>query len=111
MRVKWSRCFEEENPRVAHSIKHFFQYFYRNHRNFNFVVGEMFDDTVHLLVKPSNYRQIKVEIEEQIGETLPEVAEIRDATVLKKRKTFQDFKSFKDFCHLLRDENGTIARR
>jgi len=74
-------------------------------------VGEMFDDTVHLLVKPCNYLQIKAEIEERIGETLPEVAEIRDVTVLQKRKTFQDFKSFKDFCILLRDENDNIVTR
>ena len=111
MRVKWSRCFEEENPRVARSIKNFFQYFCRNHTNFSFVVGQMFDDTSYLLVKPRNYRQIKEEIEEQIGETLPDVAEIRDATVLKKRKTFQDFQSFKNFCKLLRDENSEIVRR
>ena len=111
MRVKWSRCFEDENPRAARSIKNFFQYFYRNHKNFSFVVGQMFDDTSYLLVKPRNYRQIKEEIEEQIGETLPEVAEIRDATVLRKRKTFQDFQSFKDFCKLLRNENNEIVRR
>ena len=71
----------------------------------------MFDDTSYLLVKRRNYCQIKEEIEEQIGETLPEVAEIRDATVLRKRKTFQDFQSFKDFCKLLRDENNEIVRR
>lgn len=111
MRVKWCRSFEEESPRVARSIKNFFQYFYRNHRNFNFVVGQMFDGTIHLLVKPRNYRQIKEEIEEQIGETLPEVAQIRDVTVLRKRKTFQDFQSFKDFCNSLRDENSEIVRR
>ena len=31
-----------------------------------FSVGQMFDDTIHLLVKPRNYRQIKEEIKEQI---------------------------------------------
>ena len=111
MRVKWSRCLEEESPQVARSIKNFFQHFYRNHRNFNFVVGQMFDDTIYLLVKPGNYRQIKEEIEEQIGETLPEVAQMRDVKVLRKRKTFQDFQSFKNFCKLLRDENCQIVRR
>ena len=111
MRVKWSRCFKDESPRVAPSIKNFFQHFYRNHRNFNFVVGEMFDDTIHLLVKPSNFRQIKAEIELQIGKTLPEVAQMRDVKVLRQRKTFQDFQSFKNFCKLLRDENREIVRR
>ena len=111
IRVKWSRCFEEESPRVARSIKNFFQYFYRNHTDFNFVVGQMFDDTVHLLVKPRNYRQIKEEIEEEIGQTLPEVAQMKDVNILRKRKTFQDFQSFKNFCKLLRDENSKIVRR
>lgn len=74
-------------------------------------MGQIFDDTSYLMVKPRNYRQIKEEIEEQIEGTLPEVAEIRDATVLRKRKTFQDFQSFKDFCKLLRDENNEIVRR
>ena len=111
IRVKWSKCFEEESPRVARSIKNFFQYFYRNHADFNFVVGQMFDDTVHLLVKPRNYRQIKEEIEEEIGETLPEVAQMKDVNILRKRKTFQDFQSFKNFCKLLRDENSKIVRR
>ena len=111
MRVKWSRCFEEENPRAASSIKNFFQYFYRNHRNCKFVVGQMFDGTVHLLVKPDKYRQIKEEIEEQIDEDLPDVAQIRDATILKNKKTFQDFQSFKNFCKTLRDENSEIIRR
>ena len=111
IRVKWSRCFEEESPRVARSIKNFFQYFYRNHSDFKFVVGQMFDDTIHLLVKPSNYHQIKEEIEEQIGETLPEVAQVRDVNILRKRQTFQDFQSFKNFCKFLRDENGKIVRR
>ena len=111
MRVKWSRCLEKESPQVARSIKNYFQHFYRNHRNFNFVVGQMFDDTIYLLVKPGNYRQIKGEIEEQIGKTLPEVAQMRDVKVLRKRKTFQDFQSFKNFCKLLRDENSEIVRR
>ena len=71
----------------------------------------MFDDTVHLLVKPRNYRQIKEEIEEEIGETLPEVAQMKDVNILRKRKTFQDFQSFKNFCKLLRDENSKIVRR
>ena len=106
-----TKCFEEESPRVARSIKNFFQYFYRNHTDFNFVVGQMFDDTVHLLVKPRNYRQIKEEIEEEIGETLPEVAQMKDVNILRKRKTFQDFQSFKNFCKLLRDENSKIGRR
>ncbi|KAL9985353.1 hypothetical protein ACROYT_G007746 [Oculina patagonica] len=71
----------------------------------------MFDGTVHLLVKPDKYRQIKEEIEERIDEALPDVAQIRDATILKKRKTFQDFQSFKDFCKSLKDENNEIIRR
>ena len=111
MRVKWSRCFEEKSSRVARSIKNFFHYFHRNHRDFHFVVGQMFDDTIHLLVKPRNYRQIKEEIEKQIGETLPEVAQIRDVNILRKRQTFQDFQSFKNFCKLLRNENSEIVRR
>jgi len=111
MRVKWSRCFEDESPRVARSIKNFFQYFYRNHRNFNFVVGEMFDDTTHLLVKPRNFRQIKAEIEGQIGETLPEIAQMRDVKVVRQRKAFPDYQSFKNFCKLLKDENREIVRR
>ena len=111
MRVKWSRCFEEESPRVARSIKSFFQYFYRNHRNFNFVVGKLFDDTIYLLVKPLNYRQIKDEIEKQFGKFLPDVAQMKDVKVLRERKTFQDFQSFKNFSKLLRDENCEVARR
>ena len=113
MRVKWSRCFEESNPPVADSIKTFFQYFYRNHRNFSFVIGELFDGSTHLLVKPAKYQQIMDEIEEQIDyeETLPEVAQTRDATVIKRRKSFQDFQSFKDFCKALKDNNFEIERR
>lgn len=111
MRVKWSRCLEDENPRAARSVKNFFQYFYRNHTNFQFVVGQLFDGTVHLFLKPDKYRQIKEEIEEQIDVVLPDVAQIRDASVLQERKTFQDFQSFKDFSKSQRDKNCEIIRR
>lgn len=112
MRVKWCcYCCEEESSRVANSVKNFFKFFHRNHRNFTFVVGQLFDGTIHLLVKPAKYLEIKDEIEEQIGITLPDVAQIRNATILKKQKSFQDFQSFKDFCISLRDENDEIIRR
>ena len=111
MRTKWCKCFEEKNPYAASLIKNFFQYFYRDHRNCKFVVGRTFDGTVHLLVKPDKYRQIKEEIEEQIYEDLPDVAQIKDATILEERKKFQDFQSFKNFCKTLRDENSEIIRR
>ena len=111
MRVKWSRCLEESNPREANRIKNYFKYFYRNHRNFTFAVGELFDGTTHLLVKPARYRQIKEEIEDEIEEYLPEVAQVRNATIVRRRKSFPDFQSFKDYSMALKDENFEIERR
>ena len=112
MRIKWSRTFEEDgNHEAADSIKTFFRNFYRNHRNFTFVVGELFDGTTHLFVKPSKYRQVKDEIEEQIDEILPDVAQMRNVTIIKKRKSFEDFQSFRDFCNSLKENNFAIENR
>ena len=111
MRVKWSRCFEESNPYEADWIKNYFKYFYRNHRTFTFAVGELFDGTTHLLVEPARYQQIKEEIEDEIEENLPEVAQVRNATIKRRRKLFPDFQSFKDCSKALKDENIEIERR
>ena len=111
MRVKWSRCLEESHPKKANWIKNYFKYFYRNHSNFTFSVGELFDRTTHLLVKPANYQQIKDEIEDEIEKNLPEVAQVRNATITRRRKSFPDFQSFKNYCKALKDENFEIERR
>ena len=105
MRIKWSRCFEEvRNDHVADSIKTFFRNFHRNHRGFTFVVGELYDGTTHLFVKQSKYRQIKNEIEERVDETLPDVAQFRDVTIIKRRISFQGFQSYRDFDNVLREK-------
>ena len=111
MRVKWSRCLAESNPKEARWIEHYFNYFYRNHRNFKFAVGELFDGTTHLLVKPARYRQIKKEIEDEIGKNLPEVAQVRNATIITRRKSFPDFQSFEDCRMALKAEKFENERR
>lgn len=112
MRIKWSRCFEEvRNDHVADSIKTFFRNFHRNHRGFTFVVGELYDGTTHLFVKQSKYRQIKNEIEERVDETLPDVAEFRDVTIIKRRISFQGFQSYRDFGNILKEKNLEVERR
>ena len=82
MRTKWCRWFEGSDPWAANWIKKFFKYFYRDHRNFKFVVGELFDGKTFLLVKPTMYEQIKEEIEEEIDETLPDVAQSINQSIL-----------------------------
>ena len=111
MRVKWSRCLEESHPRKANRINNYFNHFYRNHRNFTFAVGELFDGTTYLLVKPAKYQKIKKEIEDEIEENLPEVAQVRNATIIKRKKSFPDFQSFKDYCKALKDKKFEIERR
>ncbi|XP_068711863.1 uncharacterized protein [Montipora foliosa] len=111
MKLKWSRCFEDSDPRLADFVKSFFQYFYRDHRKFTFVVGEMFDGTRHLLVRPPKYQQIKQEIEDKIEENLPEVAEVRDAEIVKRKISFANFQAFNHYCKNLRDENLQIEKR
>ena len=112
MRIKWSRCFEEvRNDHVADSIKTFFRNFHRNHRGFTFVVGELYDGTTHLFVKQSKYRQIKNEIEERVDETLPDVAQFRDVTIIKRRISFQGFQSYRDFGNILKEKNLEVERR
>ena len=112
MRIKWSRCFEEvRNDHVADSIKTFFRNFHRNHRGFTFVVGELYDGTTHLFVKRSKYRQIKNEIEERVDETLPDVAQFRDVTIIKRRISFQGFQSYRDFGNILKEKNLEVERR
>ena len=112
MRIKWSRCFEEvRNDHVADSIKTFFGNFHRNHRGFTFVVGELYDGTTHLFVKQSKYRQIKNEIEERVDETLPDVAQFRDVTIIKRRISFQGFQSYRDFGNILKEKNLEVERR
>ncbi|CAH3033258.1 unnamed protein product [Porites lobata] len=112
MRIKWSRCFEEvRNDHVADSIKTFFRNFHRNHRGFTFVVGELYDGTTHLFVKQSRYRQIKNEIEERVDETLPDVAQFRDVTIIKRRISFQGFQSYRDFGNILKEKNLEVERR
>ena len=108
MRIKWSRCFEEvRNDHVADSIRNF----HRNHRGFTFVVGELYDGTTHLFVKQSKYRQIKNEIEERVDETLPDVAQFRDVTIIKRRISFQGFQSYRDFGNILKEKNLEVERR
>ncbi|XP_068711864.1 uncharacterized protein [Montipora foliosa] len=111
MKTKWSRCFEDCDPRLADFVKRFFTNFYRDHRKFTFLVGEMFDGTRHLLVSPPKYQQIKQEIEEEIEEILPEVAEVRDAKIAKRKKSFGNLQAFIDYCENLRDENLETERR
>ena len=105
-----SRCLEESHPRKADWVKNYFKY-YRNHRNFTFAVGELFDGTTYLLVKPAKYHQIKEEIEDIIEENLPEVAQVSNATIIKRKKSFPDFQSFKDYCKALKDKKFEIERR
>ena len=109
---QWSRCFEEvRNDHVADSIKTIFRNFHRNHRGFTFVVGELYDGTTHLFVKQSKYWQIKNEIEERVDETLPDVAQFRDVTIIKRRISFQGFQSYRDFDNVLREKNLEVERR
>ena len=111
MRVKWSRCLEESHPREANWVKNYFKNFYRNNSKFTFSVGELFDGTVHLLVEPAKYQQIKEEIEGEIEENLPEVAQDRNDTIIIRRKSFPDFQSFKNYCKALKNENFEIEKR
>ena len=68
------------------------------------MVGELYDGTTHLFVKQSKYRQIKNEIEERVDETLPDVAQFRDVTIIKRRISFQGFQSYRDFDNVLREK-------
>ena len=111
MKTKWSRCFEDRDPRLADFVKRFFTNFYRDHRKFTFLVGELLDGTRHLLVSPPKYQQIKQEIEEEIEEILPEVAEVRDSKIVKQKKSFGNLQAFIDYCENLRDENLEIEKR
>ncbi|XP_068711861.1 uncharacterized protein [Montipora foliosa] len=111
MKTKWSRCFEDRDPRLADFVKRFFTNFYRDHRKFTFLVGELLDGTRHLLVSPPKYQQIKQEIEEEIEEILPEVAEARGAKIVKQKKSFGNLQAFIDYCENLRDENLEIEKR
>ena len=88
MRTKWSRCFEDVNPRASGTIKTFFNTFHKNHRGFTFVEGELFDETIYLLVSPDQYNQIKEEIEKKVGDTLPDVSKSRDVTIKDSGKSF-----------------------
>ena len=112
MRLRWSRCFEESgNYQAAASIKTFFSNFIRNHRNFTFVVGELFEGTTHLLVEPSKYQQIKAEIEARIGKTLPDLGQLRDVKIIEGRKSFPNFNSFRSFSNTLKEKNDEVGRR
>lgn len=110
MRTKWIRAFEEGNP-AALRIENFFKSFYKNHSNFTFVIGKLCDGTTHLLLTPDKYHQIKEEIEQEIPETLPEVAQSRDVTILDQGKSFPNYRSFEKFCKDLKNENIDISER
>ena len=75
------------------------------------MVGELYDGTTHLFDKWSKYRQIKNEIEERVDETLPDVAQFRDVTIIKKGISFQGFQSYRDFDNVLREKNLEVERR
>ena len=107
MRVKWSRCFEESDPQIAGRIKDFFQNFYKKHKHYTFAIGELFE----LFVRPATYRQIKEEIETQIEQTLPDVKQTRDATIIESEKSFQNYQEFKDFCKAQKDEHHESIER
>ena len=55
MRTKWTRCFEEDKPDIAKTVRHFFgRQFYRKHKHSTYVIGEL-PDGIFLFVKPTMY--------------------------------------------------------
>lgn len=111
MRTKWSRCFEDVNPRASGTIKTFFNTFHKNHRGFTFVEGELFDETIYLLVSPDQYSQIKEEIEKKVGETLPDVSKLRDVTIKDSGKSFPNLQSFRNYSSTLNKQNKEVEKR
>lgn len=112
VKTKWSRQFEGKNEKATAIIKNFFKFFYRDHRDLTFVEGKLFDKTTHLFLSPEQYKQIKDEIEETLnGETLLEVSQLRDVTILDERKRFPNFQSFVKFSSKIHAENRKIEER
>ena len=81
MRTKWRRCFEEDKPDIAKTVRHFFgRQFYRKHKHSTYVIGELPEGIFRL--KPTMYQNLKKKIEEQIEEMLPDVRPTAGATLL-----------------------------
>ena len=46
-----------------------------------------------------------------IDETLPDVAQFRDVTIIKRRISFQGFQSYRDFGNILKEKNLEVEIR
>lgn len=110
MRTKWSRFFDQGNAKAG-TIRTFFNTFHKNHRGFTYVVGELFDESIQLLVSPDQYNQIKEEIEKKVGETLPDVSRSRDVIIKARGKSFPNLQSFKNYSKTLNEQNKEIEKR
>ena len=75
------------------------------------MVGELFDDSIHLLVSPDQYNRIKEEIEKKVGETLPDVSRSRDVIIKARGKSFPNLQSFKNYSKTLNEQNKEIEKR
>ena len=111
MRTKWRRCFEEDKPDIAKTVRHFFGLqFCRKHKHSTFVIGEL-PEGIFLFVKPTTYENLKKKIEEQIEETLPDVRPTTGVTVIENEKWFPDEKSFREFLDARKEEHYKSVER
>ena len=106
MRTKWTRCFEEDKPDIAKTVRHFFgRQFYRKHKHSTYVIGELPEGIFRL--KPTMYQNLKKKIEE----TLPDVRPTAGATVIEEEKWFPDKQSFTEFLDANREEHYKSVER
>lgn len=111
IRIEWTKFFEgnfsEQRPIVAG----FFKNFHRNHRGFKFVIAEDFDGTTHPLVSAEKYVEIKKELEEKTGQTLPKVSNTSDVKIKEEGRSFPDLQTYVKYIKALKPENDQIKVR
>lgn len=111
IRIEWSNHFKKSFPKQEPIVFAFFKNFHRNHRGFQFVVAELFDGTTHVLVHSEKYAEIKEELEQKTGQSLPDVSNVSDVKVKQKGRSFPDLKSYSDFSLSLKAANDRIKAR
>lgn len=113
IRIEWIKYFKNNFPGQEKIVSDFFYHFHRNHPRLQFMIAERFDGTTHVVVSVKEYVGIKDELERKTGQSLPDVSYIydRDAKIKEERKSFPNYKSYKDFSTPLKVKNDKIKAR
>ena len=111
IRIEWILHFQKHHTDYHRTVKNFFDDFHERHKGFQYVIGQIFDGTTHVLVDPDTYRKIKEELERKTGKEVPEVSSVSDVSITNNKVMFENATSYRQFSFSLKIKNDEIKRR